>query len=458
MLLNRSLQQPVGRGQTNVEDDIVNIKGLFEQLDLLPRPRDGIVPVFDAPLEDTLRRYQNDRFLTIDGKMMPGGETERNLQRDLGLLPQQPPFSLSELDITGPVANGREGASADFKGVSKALGRLGLFDFDRTAEPLPFITRGLENGIRTFQQQMGLTIDGRILPGGETIGALKQAAAQTMAADSKSADREASPGGHTPQQKTPAVQLAQASGRDIEEEHRLLKQVQRSMEPRVKEALTARVTPPSHDPMPQAELGRRLTTDIRPEAIEEIGKAIDSREARPTLNFKEARAWAILSGQNARFDIKDNPKADRGVRLWRHHAMGVDTVSRYSNVIEKEATRHGLNPDLIKAIIYVENADGNFLGLNKAAEDIGLAKTILPMNINSRIWSGMGGIKEKEFRVPEKNIRAGVALIAAIRDRLDPKDRTPVKIGSIWHNLALENTDGLGAEIQKSFDEKSWTR
>jgi hypothetical protein len=60
--------------------------------------------------------------------------------------------------------------------------------------------------------------------------------------------------------------------------------------------------------------------------------------------------------------------------------------------------------------------------------------------------------------VPEKNIRAGVALIAAIRDRLDPKDRTPVKIGSIWHNLALENTDGLGAEIQKSFDEKSWTR
>jgi hypothetical protein len=299
MLLNRSLQQPVGRGQPNVEDDIVNIKGLFEQLDLLPRPRDGIVPVFDAPLEDTLRRYQNDRFLTIDG---------------------------------------------------------------------------------------------RILPGGETIGALKQAAAQTMAADSKSADREASPGGHTPQQKTPAVQLAQASGRDIEEEHRLLKQVQRSMEPRVKEALTARVTPPSHDPMPQAELGRRLTTDIRPEAIEEIGKAIDSREARPTLNFKEARAWAILSGRNARFDIKDNPKADRGVRLWRHHAMGVDTVSRYSNVIEKEATRHGLNPDLIKAIIYVENADGNFLGLNKAAEDIGLAKTILPMNIIpefGRVWVGL---------------------------------------------------------------------
>jgi hypothetical protein len=193
MFLSRSLQQPVARGQPNVEDDVVNIKGLFEQLDLLPRPLDRIVPVFDAPLEDPLRRYQKDRFLTIDGKMMPGGETERNLQRDLGLLPQEPPLSLSELDITGPVANGREGKDTNFKGVSKALGRLGLFGFDRTAEPLPFITRGLEDGIRTFQQKMGLTIDGRILRGGETIGALKQAAAQTMSADGKTSPKGDAP-------------------------------------------------------------------------------------------------------------------------------------------------------------------------------------------------------------------------------------------------------------------------
>ena len=224
MLLNRSLQQPVGRGQPNVEDDIVNIKGLFEQLGLLPRPRDGIVPVFDAPLEDSLRRYQEDRFLTIDGRMKPGGETERNLQRDLGLLPQEPPFLLPELDITGPVANGREGEGADFKGVSKALGRLGLFEFDRTAEPLPFITKGLEDGIRTFQQREGLTIDGHILPGGETIGALKQAAAQIMAADSNT-----SPKGTTPRQKTPTAQSAQADGRNIEAERRALDQSLGSM-------------------------------------------------------------------------------------------------------------------------------------------------------------------------------------------------------------------------------------
>lgn len=227
MTLIHALQQPVGRGQPNADDDVLNIKQIFERIGRLSRPDHGPTPFFDAPLEDAIRGFQKDRSLMIDGRMTPGGETERNLQRDLGLLPKEPPFSLSELDITGPVANGRKGHGADFRGVSKALGRLGLFEFDRTAEPLPFITKGLEDGIRKYQQREGLAIDGRILPGGETIGALKQTmartmAARTMAAEGKSPAGEPSPGGHAPRRKTPAVQLAQAGGRDKAGERRAL--------------------------------------------------------------------------------------------------------------------------------------------------------------------------------------------------------------------------------------------
>lgn len=252
MTLIHALQQPVGRGQPNADDDVLNIKQIFERIGRLSRPDHGPTPFFDAPLEGAIRGFQKDRSLMIDGRMKPGGETERNLQRDLGLLPKEPPFSLSELDITGPVANGREGNGADLRGVSKALGQLGLFEFDRTAEPLPFITKGLEDGIRKFQQREGLAVDGRILPRGETIGALKLTMARTMAARTTAAEgespaREPSPGRHAPRRKTPAVQLAQAGGRDRAGERRALERSLGGMKRKAENTRVSRAQQSMHD-------------------------------------------------------------------------------------------------------------------------------------------------------------------------------------------------------------------
>ena len=77
--------------------------------------------------------------------------------------------------------------------------------------------------------------------------------------------------------------------------------------------------------------------------------------------------------------------------------------------------------------MYVENAQGKDYG--DVFEFLGVSRTILPMNINKNIWSGLGAEPE-EFFDPEINIRMGVTLIRRIRDRID--DPTPEKIGSIW--------------------------
>ncbi len=125
-------------------------------------------------------------------------------------------------------------------------------------------------------------------------------------------------------------------------------------------------------------------------------------------------------------------------------------------IIEREAKRKGVDPDLVRAIMYMENADGNPLNLNRQLEKIGMARSILPINIKPGMWAGLDGVKKEEFKNPEANIRAGVTLIRRIQDRLD--DPTPAKVGSIWHFTGAEKVNDKGARIQRIFDQKAWSR
>lgn len=67
--------------------------------------------------------------------LIPGGETERNIRRDLGGVPREKPFDVRSLDLSGPVCNGRDNPERDVQAVSRALRNLGLFTFDHTSGP-----------------------------------------------------------------------------------------------------------------------------------------------------------------------------------------------------------------------------------------------------------------------------------------------------------------------------------
>ncbi len=133
-------------------------------------------------------------------------------------------------------------------------------------------------------------------------------------------------------------------------------------------------------------------------------------------------------------------------------------MKKHGEIIEREARAQGVEPNLVRAIMYVENADGSRFGLSKFAERHGFAKTLFPMNINPRLWAGLIGVKEEEFRKPEVNIKAAVTLIKRIEERLDVNDRTPAKIGSIYNFSGRENVSDVGARIQKAFDGKLWQK
>ena len=197
----------------------------------------------------------------------------------------------------------------------------------------------------------------------------------------------------------------------------------------------------------------------REKVEKEIQKVKDNPKKIVNLTMEESRIWAILNDKrNVWFNIKDNPKETGEAPFGRQRERGVKAVRDHDTVIEREARAQGVDPDLVRAIMYYENADGNLFGLGKKAEEAEKAESLLPMNIKPKVWAGMGGVGEEEFKDPEKNIRAGVALIKAIWDRLRPEDRTAAKIGSIWNFTGRENVSRRGARIGRVFDERSWEK
>jgi hypothetical protein len=205
----------------------------------------------------------------------------------------------------------------------------------------------------------------------------------------------------------------------------------------------------------RTQLSRRERTEEEKEEIrQEFERLQASTGPNMVVRMEENRVWAILNDRQVVFNIDDDPKHAGKAPFYRYHKSGYDAVHNYNAVIEREARRFGVDPDLVKGIIYIENADGHRGRLDALAQELGRADSLLPMNINPTIWAGIGGVSKQEFADPEKNIRAGVALIRAIQDRIP--NPTPAKIGSIWQFTGAEAIRDNGVKIENTIQNKLW--
>lgn len=172
----------------------------------------------------------------------------------------------------------------------------------------------------------------------------------------------------------------------------------------------------------------------------------------PVVNIEADRIQVLIDDAPALFQIGENPDADKTYADHRaNHNAGVYAVWQHSAIIEREAERQGVDADLVKAIMYVENAHGKNYG--DVTEALGVADTILPMNISMETWSGLGAEPE-EFFDPEINIRIGVMLVRRIRDRI--AEPTPEKIASIWIFTGRELVNDYGARVQDVYERRVW--
>jgi hypothetical protein len=156
------------------------------------------------------------------------------------------------------------------------------------------------------------------------------------------------------------------------------------------------------------------------------------RGTAPIINMEAERQANIIRNEPAIFEIRRNPDANGNAPFRRDHFMGRLAVKRHNSIIVEESRSADFNPDIVRAIMYMENADGNPLGTNRLLEIFGISKTILPMNINPQIWSGLG-LTHENASDPRQNIRASVTLLKRISERIrfEPDETTADRVAKI---------------------------
>lgn len=142
------------------------------------------------------------------------------------------------------------------------------------------------------------------------------------------------------------------------------------------------------------------------------------------------------------------------------------------SIIEEEAKRQGVDPKLVKAIMYMETSHGRYgyraEDLDRAMEeypelgqipDVGpllnslRADSILPMNIRASIWGTLGFSKD-QLKDPRLNIRAGIMLLKRIIERID--NPTVAKVATLYNNLSRERVSDYGARVAEIYNQELW--
>lgn len=152
----------------------------------------------------------------------------------------------------------------------------------------------------------------------------------------------------------------------------------------------------------------------------------------------------------------------------QNHGFGAQAVKKYDALIEEAAKRQGVNPDVVRAVIYTEASRGGEYGypaeavgrtirsLLQLKQDV-IAHTILPGSIDSS-WQKL--IPGSDVHNPRDNIELTAKLLAGIAKRLD--DPSVENIYSLYNGLSHDRTY-VNKQIKSTpyyakrvFEDKAW--
>lgn len=184
--------------------------------------------------------------------------------------------------------------------------------------------------------------------------------------------------------------------------------------------------------------------------------------AEPLSDSAEARKDAILGKGEADFTLKPDlqPVSDKP---W-YALDAMSEVNENQTVIEEEAKEAGLNPDFIKAIIYVETTQGYYdraaIGYDTVSRSLGLNLrsrhgSIRPMNVRAEYWKDLGYTKD-QLEDSRLNIRAGIDLIKHIHSQIPHASIS--EVATFYNDLDAKIISDYGARVERAMREKPWQK
>lgn len=147
------------------------------------------------------------------------------------------------------------------------------------------------------------------------------------------------------------------------------------------------------------------------------------------------------------------PGANPDYGAWRSfHRLAWTMVRRHQSIIEREAGALGVDADLVKAIMYVENVQGLDSQIAEAT-GFGESESLLPMNIRPDPWAAIED-PPANLADPATNIRIAVTLIRRVSERI--VDPTPAKVASVWNFTGRESVNDFGARVGDVYERRMW--
>ncbi len=163
-----------------------------------------------------------------------------------------------------------------------------------------------------------------------------------------------------------------------------------------------------------------------------------------------ARKKAILGDGEADFNVHKNPKADGKEPIYEIDQF--EEVSKYDSIIEQKAEEVGVEPDELRAIIYMESTHGYY---DKPLEWIDMNKSLRPMNVYASYWKELGYSRE-DLKDPAKNIEAGAKILKRLKEKMP--DASIREISTLYNNLNAEQVNDYGAQVERIYKEKPWRK
>ncbi len=333
--------------------------------------------------------------------------------------------------LGGSVGNSMDNDPGDVRKAKNNLKNAGYMEDDAQEIESPFITRKMDEGIKAFQKDNGLKIDGIMKPGGETERGLFEILTGRSADEVlRRADPDAGSVGFGGN-----ISGTLASGREQEKPLSLNER---------KSAVINTYDKPEPEKFFE---NKTAEFDATGRMIKDNTPPVPER--KPVLTLQQ-RKEAILKDKSADFKIVSNPDAD-GSKPW-YALDSYSEVKSNEKTIEREAKKAGVDPDMVKAIVHLETTQGWYDGAFALA---GINKSIRPMNVHAEYWKDLG-YSRKELEDPKKNIQAGVELLKRIKKRMP--NASIDEIASVYNALDARHVSDYGARIKKLVEEKPWEK
>lgn len=125
-----------------------------------------------------------------------------------------------------------------------------------------------------------------------------------------------------------------------------------------------------------------------------------------------------------------------------------EEVTRFDGWIQEATRKSSIDPDLVRAIIWLETTHGWY---DRYVP--GEIKSIRPMNVYVNYWSGLG-VSRQELQDPYTNIETGVRILEGLWKNVE----TPSieKVATAYNNLAAEQVSSYGKTAAYYYQTKPW--